>query len=124
MTDRIKVNERGIRIGESHPNARLTDLEVEQLIADRGPESDPRMSLRELAVKWGLSKSGVKAILDGRCRAQAPAAERLVAKSTGMQAAAATKVRVRLNLTLAERARLRRLGGSVWVQRMLRKVRT
>ncbi len=117
----VRVNERGVRLGGSHPHARLTNREVEQLIADRGPETDPRMSLRQLAEKWGLSKSGVKAILDGRCRAQVAVAEKPVTGPLGAAAAKAPKVRVKLTLTLADRARLLRLGGSDWVRKQLRK---
>lgn len=108
----IRVNERGMRIGESHPKAILTDAEVEQLIADRGPEGQPpRLSLRELALKWGLSKSGVKGIIDGRRRGQiGPTVDKPPTRRTMPK-----KVRVNLKIPLHTRAKLHRLGGSAWL---------
>ena len=115
---KVRVNERGLRIGESHPNARLTDAEVEQLIADRGPEGKPTMSLSELARKWGMSKSGVKGILDGRRRGQVgPTVDREPARRTKVP-----KVRVNLKLPLHARAKLHRLGGSAWLVKQLETV--
>lgn len=70
MKRRVQVNEIGYRVGESHPNAKLTDDQVEQLILDRGPDHSPHMSLQQLANKWGMSKSGVKGIIDGNRRCQ------------------------------------------------------
>lgn len=64
----IRVNERGYRVGQDHPNSKLTDAQVEQLIRDRGPDHAPLMSLQQLANKWGMSKSGVKGIIDGNRR--------------------------------------------------------
>ena len=84
MKKPIRVNERGIRIGESHPNARL-------------------------------SKSGVKAICDGRSRGQiGPTVD---AKPTVR--VRVKRVRVNLHLPLHIRAKLHRLGGSVWIARMV-----
>ena len=57
----VRVNEDGRRIGESHPQAVLSDVEVEALLAER----DAGATLSELARRWGLSKSGVKGIVDG-----------------------------------------------------------
>lgn len=70
MKRMVRVNENGKRIGQYHPNAKLTDEQIEQLIIDRGPVDAPSMTLSELGRKWGLSKSGVKGILDGRNRGQ------------------------------------------------------
>ncbi len=107
----VRRNERGLRIGEDHPNARLTDAEVEALLADR----DAGMSLSALARKWGLSKSGAKGIVDGRSRAQH--GERR--PGSDVRRAKVKKVRVRLNLSLHARARLHRLGGGAWVEKMV-----
>lgn len=115
MTQLVRVNERGQRIGDSHPNARLSDSDVEHLIADRGPDQAPLMSLSQLALRYGMSKSGVKGILDGRRRGQvgprldAAPSKKLMAK----------KVRVNLTLPLHYRAKLHRLGGTRWLQKML-----
>lgn len=66
----VMVNEHGMRIGQSHQNAKLSDTQVQQLLTDRGPSDAPRMSLNALAAKYGVSKSGVKGIIDGRRRGQ------------------------------------------------------
>lgn len=62
----VRVNERGLRIGESHHRALLSDVEIDQMFSDRGKG----LSLRALAKKYGMSASGVKAILDGKRRGQ------------------------------------------------------
>ena len=107
MKKPIRVNERGIRIGESHPNARLKDTEVEELRCDR----DRGLSLGQLALKWGLSKSGVKAICDGRSRGQiGPTVDKAQTVPVKQQ-----YVRVKLSVPLSVRAKLHRLGGSSWL---------
>ncbi len=104
---KVRVNERGLRIGESHPNAKLKDSEIDQLLADR----ERGLSLAMLATKYGLSKSGVKAIVDGRNRGQiGPTVARGPARAHPVK-----KVRVKLSIPLHYRARLHRLGGSRWV---------
>jgi len=70
MKRRVEINEIGYRVGASHPNAKLTNEQVEQLIDDRGPGHAPLMSLQQLADKWEMSKSGVKGIIDGNRRCQ------------------------------------------------------
>jgi hypothetical protein len=111
----VRVNERGLRIGQDHPLAKLTDAEVEQLIADRGPEGAPLMSLSQLAARYGLSKSGVKGILDGRRRGQIGLrVDRLPSQRGRVQ-----KVRVNLRMSLHHRALLHRLGGSAWLVKKL-----
>ena len=107
----VHVNERGIRIGESHPNARLSDAEVEQLLSDR----ERGISYGMLAKKWGMSKSGVKAICDGRSRGQI--GPKVDGKPT--QRVKVKKVQVRLCIPLHVRAKLHRLGGGAWVTRMV-----
>lgn len=97
----VRVNEDGRRIGESHPQAVLSDVEVDALLAER----DAGATLSELARRWGLSKSGVKGIVDGRRRGQ-------VGPKVQREATKREHVRVRLNLTLQERSLLRRRGGS------------
>lgn len=116
MKSRVRVNERGLRIGESHPRAVLSDADVALLIADRGADEDhPAMSLSALARKWGMSKSGVKGILDGRRRGQiGPTVDRAPSRR-----AAHPKVRVKMSITLHHRAKLHRLGGSVWLTKKI-----
>ena len=112
---RVQVNEIGKRIGEGHHMARLSDREVEQLIADRGPEDAPRMSYTQLAQKWGISKSSVRDILIGRRRGQiGPSVEKPESKKSKRP-----KVRVNLRIGLRARAKLHRLGGGAWLERVI-----
>lgn len=111
----IRVNERGLRIGESHPRARLSDAEVDQLLADR----ERGMSLAALGQKWGMSKSGAKAIVDGKRRGQiGPTVDK-----APTQRIKAKKVRVNLRIALHHRAKLHRLGGGAWIEKMLEEVK-
>jgi hypothetical protein len=107
----IRVNDRGLRIGESHPGAKLSDVEVDQLLKDR----EDGMSLGALALKWGLSKSGVKGIVDGRRRGQiGPTVDKAPSKRRRVQ-----KVRVNVRIPLHLRAKFHRLGGGVWLAKVL-----
>jgi hypothetical protein len=104
----IRVNERGLRIGESHPGAKLSDADVEKLLIDR----DGGMSLGALAKKWGLSKSGVKGIVDGRRRGQiGPSVDKQPSRKRRVK-----KVRVTASIPLHLRAKFHRLGGSAWLE--------
>lgn len=108
---KVRVNERGLRIGESHPGAKLSDADVELLLADR----EGGMSLGALAKKWGLSKSGVKGIVDGKRRGQiGPSVEKSASRVRKRE-----KVRVNLRIALHLRAKLHRLGGAAWLERAL-----
>lgn len=64
----VGVNERGLRVGDSHQNARLTNGEVDLLLALR----DEGWSYRLLAEKFEISKSGARYICKGRSRCQIP----------------------------------------------------
>ncbi len=64
----VGVNEHGIRVGDSHQNARLTDSEVDMLLVLR----DEGWSYRELAEKFEISKSGAHKICQGHRRCQTP----------------------------------------------------
>jgi DNA invertase Pin-like site-specific DNA recombinase len=69
MTERlIAVNEQGRRIGEDHPNARLTDYEVSLVLEMR----ELCMSYGEIARKFEVHKSTVRDICKGRRRGQRP----------------------------------------------------
>lgn len=115
VTEPIRINDLGMRIGSGHPRAKLTDAEVDQLLADRGPEHAPTMSYLELARKWGISKASVRDIVKGRRRGQiGPSVDRPAPKRIR-----GVRVRFRLTLELHERAKLHRLGGSAWVREML-----
>lgn len=115
MRESVRVNDRGLRIGESHPNAKLSDRDIEQLLADR----EAGMSLGLLAQKWGVSKSGVKAIVDGKRRGQIG----MVVARQPSRRTKVTKVRVNLRIALHHRAKLHRLGGGVWLEKMLEAVK-
>lgn len=112
---KVQINDLGMRIGESHPRARLTDAECEQLILDRGPEDNPVMSYSQLALKWGISKPSVRDILKGRRRGQiGPTVDRPQSKRI-----AAKKVQVRASIPLHLRAKYHRLGGCRWLAEAL-----
>ena len=116
---KVRVNEVGRRIGEGHHMARLSDAEVEQLINDRGPDDAPRMSYTQLARKYGISKSSVRDILIGRRRGQiGPSVVRPDPKRPKRQ-----KVRVNLRISLHARAKLHRLGGSLWLEKMIEEAK-
>ncbi len=104
----VRVNEDGRRIGESHPLAVLSDVEVEALLAER----DAGATLSELARRWGLSKSGVKGIVDGRRRGQ-------VGPRVMRRPARVALVSVCVVLTLQERSRFERIGGVRWLRETL-----
>ena len=107
----VRVNEDGRRIGESHPQAVLSDVEVDALLAER----DAGATLSELARRWGLSKSGVKGIVDGRRRGQVgPRVMRLQSR--------VALVSVCVVLTLQERSRFERIGGVRWLRETLATV--
>lgn len=108
----VRVNELGRRIGESHPRAVLTDAQVEQLLEQRVAGA----SLAALARRWGISKSGVKGLVDGSRRGQ-------VGPTVSRAPSQRERVRAWVSLTLAERAQLRRLGGSKFVRRALEAIR-
>lgn len=58
MQRTVAVNGAGLRIGEDHPNAKLTDYEVELMrrLHEQG------MSYKTLAKKFGVSKGAVAKI--------------------------------------------------------------
>ena len=65
----LAVNDRGQRIGESHPGAVLTDHEVGMLQDLR----DEGYSYSRLAAMFEVSKGTVAKILTGQRRCQTPA---------------------------------------------------
>jgi hypothetical protein len=94
MTQLVKINEHGRRIGESHPRAVLTDHEVELLLGllgerdalvirmhaegARQAEIDKALtvaglSYRCLALKFEIHKQHVAKIAQGARRCQTPA---------------------------------------------------
>lgn len=72
----IAVNERGLRIGESHPGAVLSNHEVDLLLELR----DEGFSYSWLATKFEVSKGTVAKICTGQRRCQHPVAWRRCAR--------------------------------------------
>lgn len=66
MREYVAVNEQGLRIGEDHHNAVLTDAEVE-LVRQLHSEG---MSYRDIAEKFEIGKSTVADICKYRRRGQ------------------------------------------------------
>jgi len=62
----VGVNDLGRRVGESHHNAKLTDCDVELMLALHGEG----WGYRRLAAKFECSRSLVRYIIKGRWRAQ------------------------------------------------------
>lgn len=70
MQKTVAVNDAGLRIGEGHPNAKLTDAEVERI---RSLHEDDGMSYDTLAEKFEVSKWAIGRICRYERRAQTPA---------------------------------------------------
>ncbi len=73
----VGVNDRGLRVGQDHQNAKLTDAEVELLLKLRA-EDRAFWSYRLLAEKFEISKRSVRDYLTGRRRGQVAIAFRAV----------------------------------------------
>ena len=70
----VAVNERGDRVGEDHPRAKLTDAEVDLIRELREPldEGATPLSYGEIATKFEISKGTVFDIVNCRRRAVVP----------------------------------------------------
>ncbi len=68
MKRTVAINDRGLRIGEDHRLAKLTNGEVERLLELRSEG----MSYQQLAKIFEISKSGARQICKGRRRCQTP----------------------------------------------------
>ncbi len=62
----VGVNDIGRRVGDSHPNAKMTDADVELLLA----MYDEGWGYRRLAAKFEISKRHVRDIVNGKRRGQ------------------------------------------------------
>lgn len=74
MKRTVGVNELGLRVGEDHVNAKLTNHEVDLLLELRAQD----WSYQQLADKFDLSKSGVRKICKGVNRCQQPSRFKVV----------------------------------------------
>lgn len=70
----VRINEAGLRIGEDHHNAKLTDAEVEMLLQLRYEG----WGYRRLAAKFEVARNLVVLICRGKRRAQTCAGHRVV----------------------------------------------
>lgn len=62
----LGVNDVGIRVGQDHQNAKLTDAEVELLLEFR----EQGLGYKRLALKFEISKAQVRRICSGDARHQ------------------------------------------------------
>lgn len=69
MQKTVAVNDDGLRIGEDHPNAKLTDAEVERIRSLH----ESGMNYETLAEKFEVSKWAIGRICRYERRAQTPA---------------------------------------------------
>lgn len=74
----VAINERGLRVGEDHQNAKLTNEEVEA-IRDLHSEG---LSYKTLAKKFEVSKSLIAAICRFERRAETPARWKEIAQTS------------------------------------------
>ena len=72
---KIGVNDLGLRVGQDHQNAKLTDAEVETLLRFR----EQGWGYKRLAAKFEISKAQVRRICSGLARHQIPTRYRLIA---------------------------------------------
>jgi hypothetical protein len=93
------------RVGEAHPRAVLTDDEIDRMLEDRGPDNAPKMSYRQLAARYGVSKSCVRDIISGSRR--------------GRIAAQREIVKLEIAVSLPTRAKIMRRGGAQWLERIV-----
>lgn len=63
----VGVNERGLRVGEDHPKARLTDSDVELM---RHMHEVDGLGYRRLAAMFEVSKNAVRRIVNYQVRCQ------------------------------------------------------
>lgn len=73
-TIQVAINEIGRRIGHDHHRAKLTNGEVEMLLQMHSEG----IGYRKLAGMFEVSKSQVRYIIKGSCRAQFPAGWRVI----------------------------------------------
>ena len=73
-TKMVAVNERGLVIGEDHPSAKLTDADVDEVLALH----ELGLGYGRIAKKFDVTKGCVQKILTGRRRCQIPARFRAV----------------------------------------------
>lgn len=73
----VRINANGLRVGEDHQNAKLTDREVDRI---RELHESGRYSYRTLAEMFEIAKSTVCDIVKYRRRAQTVAGVRVLSE--------------------------------------------
>lgn len=70
----VRINANGLRVGEDHPNAKLTDREIDMIrqLHEEG------LGYRKLAVMFGCSRSAIRYYVRCERRAQCMAGTRAV----------------------------------------------
>lgn len=71
----FSVNERGLRIGQDHPRAKLSDAQVDEIRDLRERDHAP-WSISALARRFGVTRNTIWRIVTYRTRAQTPAGYR------------------------------------------------
>ena len=76
----VAVNDRGDRLGEDHPRAKLTNADIDLIreLADPSDGAKP-LSHRQIAEKFEISRGTVGDIVSCRRRANTPAGYRRIA---------------------------------------------
>lgn len=74
----VGINDAGMRVGQDHQNAKVSDEDVELLLALH----TEGWSYRRLADKFELSKSQVRNICKGRKRSQFPTRWKVIERPT------------------------------------------
>lgn len=111
----VQVNEKGYRIGESHPKALLSDDEVDALLKDRGPQEAPAMTYRQLAKKYKVSVSSVAMICRGERRyMKGVRVQREPSHYDGKK-----KVELRIRVSLKARHYVWKKGGGAWLNALI-----
>ena len=78
---RVQFNKTGQRMGESHGRAKVSDRDVLQIRELYARDEQTRgLSCREIAEKFGISKSQVARIINHESRARSPAKVKTVFK--------------------------------------------
>lgn len=68
MQKTVAVNDRGLRIGEDHPNARYTDVEIAMVLALH----DEGFGYKRIAKMCDMPRSTVRDLCKGLRRCQCP----------------------------------------------------
>lgn len=89
-TKLVGVDDRGYRVGQDNPNAKLTDHEVDLI---RELHEGGGLSMREIAEKFEVAKSTIVGIVNFNRRASYPTGWRRVGLTAGAAAICAKHVK-------------------------------